>query len=703
MSCCSPPALETSHVAVLNPAGGEAAGIADERKSYQNFIGDHGTPGMPPTWAQESETDRMLQAIRADLREAVKTECMVTQTVLEASIRRMETSQTAFLQRLVTLPVSAQGSLARAGQSSHCLVRDQRGSSKRMSGSHATDIFIAAVPEQRQDRACSGPRSAELTTPGSVADADATLEESTAEDGESKDSQGVLPRTDKRFRLCSDDPMEVGSNSLDLAPQMKTQMRTHSLPKVNLGFHVHGKARQSTKSFAHYLRDKTAGAHRTLRGVVQPVTKCLEWRLHEPERTNLAHTIVTHRWFEITLAMIITAQGLFTGYITNYQIRNLNGQPSLLIVIVEGVFLVCYIVEIVLKLAAHRLYFFVNADWAWNWFDVCLVIVSFADVLTASLILTQAHGQGPHMNVSFVRLFRFFRLPKVFKMFRAVRLLPDLKIVVGCVIGSFVCLFWCTVMVFFIIYVFSLFLMQGVTIWLEEYSDVIPDAQVARVMETFVSVERTMLVLSMCISGGMDWADAFTVIESTGPVQASVFLVFIAVFVFAIWNTVASTFVEKAFKLAQPDLESLLLSKVHQDRRDAEELRQMFQEANIHKHMSISEEEFNRLIMSTDMGLFLEVRGIDIKDAKLFFKMLCSLSDDQVVDVDVFVNCCLRMKGLATSIDLHTMSFEMKLMQLRQKREKQQITQHLNTIEAKIDAYGVAQFSPTPVGSTQRL
>merc|ERR1712176_1078437 len=46
----------------------------------------------------------------------------------------------------------------------------------------------------------------------------------------------------------------------------------------------------------------------------------------------------------------------------------------------------------------------------------------------------------------------------------------------------------------------------------------------------------------------------------------------------------------------------------------------------------------------------------------MFFTMLTSISEGDEVDLSTFIMGCLRMKGLATSIDLHTLSFEMKML-----------------------------------------
>merc|ERR1711924_10805 len=56
------------------------------------------------------------------------------------------------------------------------------------------------------------------------------------------------------------------------------------------------------------------------------------------------------------------------------------------------------------------------------------------------------------------------------------------------------------------------------------------------------------------------------------------------------------------------------------------------------------------------------MRGIDIKDAQTFFDMMISMTHTSSVDLSTFVETCLQMKGYATSIDLHTLRYELKVL-----------------------------------------
>ena len=57
-----------------------------------------------------------------------------------------------------------------------------------------------------------------------------------------------------------------------------------------------------------------------------------------------------------------------------------------------------------------------------------------------------------------------------------------------------------------------------------------------------------------------------------------------------------------------------------------------------------------------------------IKDAEMFYRMLTTVARRDEVDIRTFVAGCMGMRGTASSIDLHALSFELKIMHLTQRR-----------------------------------
>merc|ERR1712018_12524 len=140
-------------------------------------------------------------------------------------------------------------------------------------------------------------------------------------------------------------------------------------------------------------------------------------------------------------------------------------------------------------------------------------------------------------------------------------------------------------------------------------------------------------------------------------------------FIIAAWNIMTGRFIEVALKLAQPDMEDLAFEQRMRDFHDSTELAKLFHEVDIDQSETISVEEFQCLMRHPKLKSYLNVRGIDVKNAELFFNMLRSIAgDSDEVDIKTVVNACLRLKGFATGIDLQTMMFETKLLERRQAR-----------------------------------
>merc|ERR1711920_1215711 len=122
------------------------------------------------------------------------------------------------------------------------------------------------------------------------------------------------------------------------------------------------------------------------------------------------------------------------------------------------------------------------------------------------------------------------------------------------------------------------------------------------------------------------------------------------------------------------------------DCQDAEELHSIFLSGEDGTHdkdapKMISLEDFYSKMQHEKFRAYLQVRGIDIKNAEVFYNMLRTVSGDDEVDVKTLVSACLRMKGLATSIDLHSLSFETKLLSRKQAAFWRECSTRLTKIE----------------------
>merc|ERR1712224_105193 len=98
------------------------------------------------------------------------------------------------------------------------------------------------------------------------------------------------------------------------------------------------------------------------------------------------------------------------------------------------------------------------------------------------------------------------------------------------------------------------------------------------------------------------------------------------------------------------------------------------------KNALIGSSDFNGFMDDEHLNSFFYVRGIDIKDAHMFFKMLTHSTHTEEVDVETFVEACLRIKGFATSIDLHLLNFEVRVIAQAQSHFFTHVEKQLDSI-----------------------
>ncbi|CAE7452790.1 Scn10a [Symbiodinium natans] len=405
-----------------------------------------------------------------------------------------------------------------------------------------------------------------------------------------------------------------------------------------------------------------------LQQCLQSLVAWMEWfqQLQEPNRRYCFARMVDGNKFSTLCLLVILANAFLIIIVSDYELSNL-GQP-----IPEDWerlelgLTIFYAFELTLKILVHRMYFFVNNEWRWNIFDFSLVIFSVIEIAVSSVLESNIDTTSDtSLNLGFLRLLRLTKLAKVLRVFRTLKFFTELRLMLDCVLGSFLQIFWCLAMIVFVLYVFSLLIVQGIVDFLISEGDTLLDVEMDNLKYYYPSVGGSLLTLFQSTTAGLDWRDAFEALAKGGPFLSIVFLVYISIFTISIWNIVTSTFVEKAMKLAKPDLDSMLLEQSMRDLKDTEELENLFRPyatKNMDGEEEISLEDLQDAADEAEFLLYLSVRGIDVKNVKLFFYMLGSMHKNSVVDLKSLVKACVRMKGFATSIDLQSVSFEAKLM-----------------------------------------
>jgi hypothetical protein len=380
--------------------------------------------------------------------------------------------------------------------------------------------------------------------------------------------------------------------------------------------------------FGHWLRHIPGKAQ---------IESWIEWwaSLREPPMSGRLPAVVRSWQFNLLCQLVILINTAFVFADTNYQIDNLQEQGMPASTAMEIFFCAFYTVELSLRLFAQGRWFFVGNDASWNWFDTCLVLVTFLDIVGSM--------SG---NVGYTRVFRVLKIVKILRVVRVLQFFNELRLMINCVLGSIVSLFWCIVMIYFVMFLFAVYFTQEVTRHMQDEG--LADVEVSdfpEIQEFFDSVQTTTLTLFMAVTGGEDWRRIYEVLEPVGTVACLGFLSYIFIFLFSVLNVIMGIFVEKAVKLAQPDADHLLIQTRKRHAADAQELITLFSNADLDGSKTLSQDEFELFISQPEFKEFLQMRGIDIKEAKTFFNMVAETIGDRELEVHHVVRCCLASRA----------------------------------------------------------
>jgi len=429
-----------------------------------------------------------------------------------------------------------------------------------------------------------------------------------------------------------------------------------------------------------HLQDHSFGS--IIDSVPGPLGDVLKWvaSQEEPEREGICARIVTSKRFETLCLLVIVANVFFTCYETNAAMREETLQKAWNLQAVETFFTVFYTLEILAKLWIHRFCFFFCGDVRWNLFDFFLVAFALID-----LALEQVMRSPAMTNTVFMRLLRLLRTAKIFRIIRLLRFFSELRLIMTCIIGSAGSLFWSVVMLTGFSLIVSIVLVQRLTIFLVEKSQTVDADTKDNIGKYFGSVQTATLSLFKAMGGGNDWDLYVKELEKTGAFNAMVFMGFMLFVWLSMANIITSLYVEKALKAAQPDVEELLFSKHKEDLAAATELRMIFNKIDANNSGTLSFEEFEECMADFNVCAYFEMRGLAIKDAEMFFKMLIAISEIDEVDIGSFVGGCLKMKGVAMNIDLVMLHYEVKLMHRALRKQFDAVRKDLKTLMNEID------------------
>jgi len=253
-------------------------------------------------------------------------------------------------------------------------------------------------------------------------------------------------------------------------------------------------------------------------------------------------------------------------------------------------------------------------------------------------------------NISFLRIMRLAKMMKLLRMIRIMRMFRQLRLIVHSIMGSMRAILWSIVLIVTIAYMVGICFLQACTGYLQQMNEISP-ALMDEIMDNWGSLGTSMISLYVSCTGGENWAVIARPLEDVGFPYYALFMLYIAFFQFVILNTLTSLFVESTMENADRDQQFIIQLELEKKHVYAARLQAFYDEIDDEGTGEISYQKFCEHVTSPTIQAFAESLEIDVTDAKQFF---CILSDQgrRCVDIETFVVGCIKLKGMAKSMDM---------------------------------------------------
>jgi hypothetical protein len=364
----------------------------------------------------------------------------------------------------------------------------------------------------------------------------------------------------------------------------------------------------------------------------------------KPADSKLA-MIIRGTQFSYLCCFFTVLNALFIGIETDLSISNALRSPPQTnpdwVRYINLAFTAIFTVELVLRIVALGVWFFVGPEWAWHLFDVVLVALS--------VISDFAEGA----NLSFLRLLRTFRIVRVARIIRVVRFFEELRKMMLSITASLMSLMWALVFLALIMYLVSVFFVQGTTTAI--LNNRFSDEELEEAQIWYGTLPNAMFSLLCAFTGGIDWIEVHRPVASISWMYSCSFIFFIVFVDVGVLNVLTGIFVEKASDFHDRDL------TVHCELRKLDEfvkeMLQLFNEFDPEHQGYITKDKFAHYLHNDRVEAFLASRQLDTTHARLLFQMLDHNASGRI-SIYEFVMGMLKLRGQARAYDVRVLLYE---------------------------------------------
>jgi uncharacterized membrane protein len=348
---------------------------------------------------------------------------------------------------------------------------------------------------------------------------------------------------------------------------------------------------------------------------------------------------------------VICINSVFMAYEANFEVKHYNKPPPPILGMIELCFFCFYFLETFLKMICYRIYYFMGSDWKSNLLDLTILIASGLSLLT--LVVPTANYQ----NLSWSRMLKLLRVLKALRVVKVMKEARSLRTILNSLACSLSTLFWSMTVVTLFLFMFSIFFVLQTASELNQLGET---DSTKLLMEYFGGIWTSMITLLGATLGGMDWMDIYNVLKEFGALNSLVFLLCIIVVQVMIVNIITGMFVETAIESMEKTREQQALEHVKEERMQERDLHVFLDQIDSDGDGRLDAKEWEQMQHTPLAHSIFEIVGLRNYDACAYFDILSNVSADKKVNINEFVQGCMRLKGPASCFDTQTILLEMR-------------------------------------------
>eukprot|EP00811_Abedinium_folium_P015076 NODE_2404_length_2218_cov_5.843615.p1 GENE.NODE_2404_length_2218_cov_5.843615~~NODE_2404_length_2218_cov_5.843615.p1 ORF type:complete len:612 (+),score=156.98 NODE_2404_length_2218_cov_5.843615:137-1972(+) len=379
-------------------------------------------------------------------------------------------------------------------------------------------------------------------------------------------------------------------------------------------------------------------------------------RVHPIRRLCLK--LATSRYFDGVISILIFLNAIVIGISADQGVKNLDDGVTYMEP-VHLFFSCAFFLELMVRVGGWgRRYFHPGHRlWAWNCLDLLVVGASVIEEVL-SRVGNAGHSGG---SILIIRLMRHSRFVRVLRVIRVMRCFAALRTAVVGILSSLKALFWCIILLFIFIFVFSVVIIEMVKAPLQEGTFTL--AEHNAILVNFGSLLRAAYTLFSSVTAGIDWTSTLVPFVDKVPQVILVFSLYTAFTMFCVLNIFTGIIMDNAQQIIHRDTDHRLMSEMSQRAKCVDDLSRFFRDAETKGTGQMSLRTFQGYVADETMQAYFRSLGLDVtKESAMGLFQCIDFDGDGFVTLEEFVDGCLSVLGRARQLDLVRVKWQLGVL-----------------------------------------